>query len=146
MGVRQEVVAQVRITLEGLWEAYGRGDLEEILGYFAPEEGIVGLGTGADERNLGWAEHRAQIQRDLAQSESRRVEITWFKAEVAGEVAWAATEWDYTVTAGGRRMSGRGRATYVLRLNEGRWLIVQSHSSLPAGGQQAGQSFPEAGA
>ena len=143
MAVTQESIAQVRITLDGFSDAYGRGDVDEIMSYFAPEESLVGFGTGADERNLGWAEHRAQIERDLAQSESRQVYITWFKGQVAGDLAWAATEWSYKVVAGGQELQGNARTTYVLKKYDGKWLIVQSHASLPAA-QAEGESFPKA--
>ncbi len=143
MAVAQESIAQVRIALEGFSEAYGKGDVDEIMSYFAPEDSLTGFGTGADERNLGWEEHRAQIERDISQSESRQVYITWFKGQVHGDVAWAATEWSFKIVAGGQEMEGMGRTTYVLKKYGLNWLIVQSHASLPAA-QEEGESFPEA--
>ena len=92
MDLSPQAIAEVRITLDSFFEAYGRGDLDEIMSYYLDDERIIGMGTGADERNLGWEEHKAQIERDLSQSSSRRVTIDWFKGAGKGDVAWAVTE------------------------------------------------------
>ena len=142
MDLSPQAIAEVRITLDSFFEAYGRGDLDEIMSYYLDDEGIIGMGTGADERNLGWAEHKAQIQRDLSQSSRRRVTIDWFKAAGKGDVAWAATEstaWAATETG---EFTATLRMSFVLLRTEGGWKIVLGHGSVPLTGQEAGQSFP----
>jgi ketosteroid isomerase-like protein len=144
MALKPEVRAELRITLESLWEAYADGNLEAIMAHYAPEADLVVIGSGGDERYLGPDELRAGLARDLAQSQARQVATTWFKADGLGGVAWAAIQCEVRVTAGGQQMTLPGRGTFVLTQQGTRWLIVQSHFSLPLAGQQAGQSFPQA--
>ncbi|RJX31847.1 MAG: DUF4440 domain-containing protein [Desulfarculus sp.] len=144
MALKPEVRAELRITLESLWEAYAQGDLEAIMAHYAPEADLVVIGSGGDERYLGPEELRAGFARDLAQSQARQVAITWFKAGGLGEVAWAAIQCEVRVTAGGRQTTLPARGTFVLTQQGTRWLIAQSHLSLPLAAQPAGQSFPGA--
>ncbi|MEW5913366.1 MAG: nuclear transport factor 2 family protein [Thermodesulfobacteriota bacterium] len=142
MALTPEVRAEVRITLESMLEAYGRGDLDEVMSYYLEDDSIVGFGTGADERNLGWQEHRAQIQRDLAQSNQRQVVLDWFKADGLGEVAWAAVECSAWAQTEAGEFRGRLRGSFVLVKRGRAWKIVLSHASLPLASQAEGQSFP----
>ena len=112
------------------------------MSYYLDDEGIIGLGTGADERNLGWEEHKAQIQRDLSQSSGRRVTIDWFKGAGKGDVAWAATEstaWAATETG---EFTATLRMSFVLLRTDDGWKIVLGHGSVPLAEQAEGQSFP----
>jgi ketosteroid isomerase-like protein len=52
---------------------------------------------------------------------------------VDGELAWVALPWTSRFRqppANGARAERRGRATYVLRLQNGRWLAIHSHHSI----------------
>ncbi|MBU4563774.1 MAG: nuclear transport factor 2 family protein [Desulfarculus sp.] len=142
MDLSPHAIAEVRITLDSFFEAYSRGDLDEIMGYYLDDERIIGMGTGADERNLGWEEHKAQIERDLSQSSSRQVTIEWFKGAGQGDVAWAATEGPASAVTEAGEFTATLRMSFVLVRTEGGWKIVLGHGSVPLAGQEAGQSFP----
>ena len=142
MDLSPHAIAEVRITLDSFFEAYGKGDLEEVMSYFLRDERLIGLGTGADERNLGWEEFRAQIGRDLSQSSSRQVSIDWFKAAGQGEVAWAATEGQARAVTEAGEFTATLRSSFVLLRTAQGWKIVLSHGSVPLAGQEEGQSFP----
>jgi ketosteroid isomerase-like protein len=142
MDLSPHAIAEVRITLDSFLEAYGRGDLDEIMGYFLDDPRIIGLGTGLDERNLGWDENRAQVQRDLAQSTSRQVTMDWFKGAGKGVVAWAAMESTARMQTQAGEFNATLRGSFVfLRTDQG-WKIVSYHLSVPLGTQEEGQSFP----
>jgi ketosteroid isomerase-like protein len=49
---------------------------------------------------------------------------------VSGNVAWAAAPWTSRGVRDGKPFDRRGRATYILRREGGRWLAVHSHHSL----------------
>lgn len=142
MDLSPHAIAEVRITLDSFFEAYGRGDLDEVMSYYLADERIIGLGTGADERNLGWEEHRAQIERDLGQSSSRRLTIDWFKAAGKGDVAWAATEGPAWAATEAGEFTATLRMSFVLLRTDDGWKIVLGHGSVPLAEQEQGQSFP----
>ena len=142
MDLSPQAIAEVRITLDSFFEAYGRGDLDEIMSYYLDDERIIGMGTGADERNLGWEEHKAQIERDLSQSSSRRVTIDWFKGAGKGDVAWAVTEGVARAVTEAGEFTATLRSSFVLLRTDDGWKIALSHGSVPLAGQEAGQSFP----
>jgi ketosteroid isomerase-like protein len=142
MDLSPHAIAEVRITLDSFLEAYGRGDLDEIMAYFLDDPRIIGLGTGLGERNLGWDENRAQVERDLAQSISRQVTMDWFKGAGKGEVAWAAMESTAEMQTQAGEFNATLRGSFVfLRTDQG-WKIVSYHLSVPLGTQEEGQSFP----
>ena len=52
-------------------------------------------------------------------------------SEARDDVAWVAVPWtSQGRTAGGQPFDRHGRATYILRRCDGRWLAVHSHHSL----------------
>ncbi|MCB2225685.1 MAG: nuclear transport factor 2 family protein [Desulfarculaceae bacterium] len=142
MKLTPQNIAEVRITLDSFWEAYGRGDLDEVMSYFLKDETILGFGTGADERQVGWEEMRAQIQRDLSQSSSRQVVMDWFKGGGQDGVAWAAMECDVRAQTEAGPFEGKVRESFVLVKTEDGWKIVLGHASVPLAEQEDGQSFP----
>ena len=142
MRLSPQNIADVRITLDSFLEAYSRGDLDQAMSYFLKDETILGFGTGADERNVGWQEHWEQVKRDLSQSTSRQVVIDWFKAGGRDNLAWTAMECSVQAETEAGPFQAKMRATYVLVKTDEGWKIVSSHASMPMTGQEDGQSFP----
>ena len=132
---------EVTAALQKLTHAYAKRDLEGFLECFASDADVVIYGTGADEKCIGVEQIRTQAERDWAQSESAAMLFTWTSISGAGVVAWAAVDGTFRFRADGQDMSLPARITFVLERREGRWLIVQSHFSTPASGQEEGQSF-----
>jgi ketosteroid isomerase-like protein len=132
----------VRATLDKLAEGYARRNVETLLSAFAPDPDVVMFGTGADEKRVGPAEIRAQAERDWSQTEAASMSYGWTSVSAAGDVAWVSSDLTFALRAGGQAMQMRARLTAVLERREGSWLIVQAHFSLPAAGQEEGQSVP----
>ncbi|MCF8033898.1 MAG: nuclear transport factor 2 family protein [Desulfarculaceae bacterium] len=142
MKLTPQAIADVRIAIDGFLEAYGQGDLDGAMSYFLQDDAILNLGTGADERQVGWEEVRAQIGRDLTQSQNLQVSMDWFKAGGQDGVAWAASECSVRAETEARPFEAKMRISYTLvKTGEG-WKIVLSHGSIPLAGQEEGQSFP----
>jgi ketosteroid isomerase-like protein len=116
--------------------------VETLLSAFAPDPDVVMFGTGADEKRVGPAEIRAQAERDWSQTEAASMSYGWTSVSAAGDVAWVSSDLTFALRAGGQAMQMRARLTAVLERREGSWLIVQAHFSLPAAGQEEGQSVP----
>ena len=134
--------AEVMAVMKQYNEAYAKRDMDAVLALFAPDPDVVIIGTGEDEKRVGLAELRTQLERDFAQSEAASIEFSWHSVSQAGSVAWVAADCVVRAEVSGQEISLLARVTFVLEQREGRWLIVQSHASLPAGEQSEGQSFP----
>ncbi len=134
--------AAVRAVLDQFAEGYAKRDIDLLRSALAPDPDVVMYGTGADEKRVGVAEIELQAQRDWSQTDTSEVRYGWMSISAAGNVAWAVADASFELTAGGEAMSLPARVTFVLEQRGGRWLIVQSHFSLPAAGQEEGESFP----
>jgi uncharacterized protein (TIGR02246 family) len=133
--------AAVQATLQQWKDAYSRRDLDGVLAVMAPDAGVVGIGTGPDEWRVGPGEFKAQLERDFAQSEALSVDYEPLVVSEAGSVAWVAGRATVQARVEGQNLTLTGRFTAVLEQREGRWLLVQTHFSLPAAEQAEGRSF-----
>lgn len=132
---------EVMATVKRFTDAYQARNLQGVLDCLVPDADLVLYGTGADEKRIGPAQARAQVERDWAQSDSIALSFGWSSVSAAGPVAWAAMDGSFTVRAGGSEMTVPARVSLVLENRTGRWLIAHMHFSTPAAGQAEGQSF-----
>jgi ketosteroid isomerase-like protein len=133
--------AAVQATLQQWKDAYSRRDVDGALAVMAPDEDLVGIGTGPDEWRVGPAEFKVQLERDFAQSEALSVDYEPLVVSEAGPVAWVAGRARVQARVEGQDVSLTGRFTAVLEQRAGRWLLMQTHFSLAAAEQAEGQSF-----
>ena len=56
--------AEIMAVLNQLIEAYKKQDLDGALALYAPDPDVVTIGTGVDEKRVGLAERRTQLERD----------------------------------------------------------------------------------
>jgi ketosteroid isomerase-like protein len=134
--------AAVMAVVDEFNETYARRDVDGLLALFAPDSDLVLFGTGADEKRVGLAEVKFQAERDWAQSDSISFEFGWHSVSAAGSVAWLAAEGMGQAQAGGQQMSFPFRFTAVLEHRGDKWLLTQAHVSVPAAGQDEGESIP----
>jgi len=132
---------EVKAALRKLTDTYVKRDLQGFLDCFAPDDDVVVYGTGADEKCIGIERIRTQVRRDWEQSESAVMSFSWMPISAAGGVAWAAADGAIEFRANGQDASIPVRVTFVLEQRGDKWLIVQSHFSMPASGQEEGRSF-----
>jgi uncharacterized protein (TIGR02246 family) len=128
-------------VLKQSFEAFGRRDLDALLAFFSPDPDVVVIGTGRDEKGIGLAEIKAIFQRAFAQFSEASFQFGWHSVSVAGPLAWLATDVSYHVKAGDRESSRQIRLTGIMEKREGRWLILQSHDSVPDRDQGEGEAF-----
>jgi len=134
--------AAVMAVMNQLIEAFTKRDLDGALALFAPDPDVVFIGSGVDEKCIGLAEVKAELERAFAQSEESSIQLGWYSVSAAGSVAWVASDAVIRAKVSGQEISFPVRITTVLEQRGGRWLVVQSHDSLPAAGQKAGESWP----
>ncbi len=135
--------AAVKAVLDKIAQAYASRDLDLLRSAVAPDPDVIMYGTGADEKRVGPAEIELQAQRDWSQTDSAEVRYGWMSISVAGNVAWAATDATFELNAGGQTLSLPARITIVVEKRGDQWLMVQSHFSFPAAGQEEGEAFPD---
>jgi ketosteroid isomerase-like protein len=133
--------AAIQATL-GQWaDAYSARDLDRALALIAPDDDLVGIGTGQDEWRVGIQEFKAQLERDFLQAEALSVDYEPLVVSEAGLVAWVAGRASVRARVDGQDLALAGRFTAVLEQRGDRWLLVQIHFSLPAAEQVEGRSF-----
>ena len=130
--------AAVQATLQQWKVAYSRRDLDGALAVVAPDDDVVGIGTGVDEWRVGPGQFRAQLERDFAQSEALSVDYEPLVVSEAGPVAWVAGRVTVQARLEGQHVALTGRFTAVLEQRRDRWLLMQTHFSLPAAEQSPG--------
>jgi len=133
--------AAVRATLQQWKDAYSQQDVDGVLAVIAPDDDVVGIGTGPDEWRVGPEEFKAQLERDFSQAEALAVAYEPVVVSEAGPVAWVAGRASVQARVDGQDLALAGRFTAVLEHRDGRWLLVQTHFSLPAAEQAEGRSF-----
>jgi ketosteroid isomerase-like protein len=131
----------VQATLQQWKDAYSRRDLDSALAVIAPDDDVVDIGTGPDEWRVGPEAFKAQLERDFAQSEALSVDWEPLVVSEAGPVAWVAGRATVQARVDGQDLTLTGRFTAVLEQRDGRWLLMQTHFSLPAAEQAEGRSF-----
>jgi ketosteroid isomerase-like protein len=142
MRADSEAEREIFGAVEQLTKAYEARDVEAIAALFVADPGTTVIGTGKDERRLGLAEIRMQIERDFAQSEGAKWKLGWRTVSHAGNFAWVAAEADLQVRAGGQSIAMPLRMTAALEKKGDRWQFHQLHVSTPTPEQAEGQSWP----
>lgn len=134
--------AEVTAVLSRIAEVAGSRDVEAALAHFADDPDVFLYGTGVDEARTGPADIRAQLERDLSQSDAWSWTLRRQSISSAGSVAWTAGDLDIRAVIGDRTLDVPHRLTTVLERRDGKWLILQMHLSIASGAQTVGQSFP----
>ena len=135
---------EVLKTVREMWKAYGRLDADGVLAFYAPDPDTVVLGSGADESYVGPKQALTGLKRDFSQTRRVKVGLAKVRISAAGKAAWLAASCRFEAYVAGCTVEMAGRLTMVLEKRRGRWLIRQSHFSMPYAGQAKGQSFPGA--
>lgn len=133
---------EVMVVINQLVEAFNKRNLDSIPVLFAPDPDVIFIGTGADEKGFGLAGVKDDWERAFAQSETSSIELEGSSVSAAGPVAWVVSDAIIRAKVSEQEISFPMRATIVLERRSGKWLIVQSHASVPAAGQKEGESWP----
>ena len=142
MKAEPKTEAAVMSVMKQLFEAFNKRDLDSFLALFAPDPDVVFIGTGGDEKCIGLAEIKAELERALRQSQQSSIQLGWYSVSAAGTVAWVAADTVIRVKVSVQEISFPVRFTTVLEQRGNKWLVVQSHDSMPAAGQKEGEAWP----
>lgn len=136
-----QAIDAIRAVVDEMAERYGAMDADGVMAGFA-EEGIVVVGTGADEVRFGLAEARLQVERDMEQADALSMGVENLRVNVVGDAAFAYADLAFSGSAGGDSFEMPVRATFGLVHSASGWRIAQFHVSVAYGDQTEGESFP----
>lgn len=123
-------------------KSYNNKKLEGTLASFDPNGVPVAVGTGVDESRFGYDEIKSQLERDFTQSDTIDLRLGNTRIDSHKDVAWIYADAVAKVRAGNDEETIKMRSTFVAVKKQEKWLIVQTHFSIPSTGQKAGESFP----
>lgn len=134
--------AAVLAVLDGWLASYQQRDIDALMSLVVPDEDLFLYGTGIDEKRIGPEQFRYQAERDWSQTEALAFNFNAHHVSAAGPVAWVASDGLGQGRVGGQEIAFPLRMTAVLEKRGDQWLMVQSHVSVPAAGQEEGNSVP----
>ncbi len=135
--------AEVRSTIDQFSNAYTRHDLASLGQLFATDPDVFVYGSAVGEKRRGIDEIREQARHDWEHYDSVELVFGDTSISAAGPVAWAASDATFRFKdAEGHPTEVPARVTFVLENRNGKWLIMQSHSSEAAEEQPGLMSSP----
>ena len=141
MRADERTEVEVKAALDAVAKAFEDRDIDGFLACFSPDPDVIMIGTGGDEKGIGSEQIGALIKRSWSQSRAASLKLGWTSISAAGPVAWVAADARVRAEVGGREFVEDLRFTFVLEKRGDRWLIAQSHDSLPAAGQAEGEAW-----
>jgi uncharacterized protein (TIGR02246 family) len=124
------------------FDAFAAKDIDAMMAFFAPDPDVVVIGTGGDERGVGFNAVKAIFERAFSQFDEASFDFGWYSVSVAGPLALLATDITFRIKASDREVGMQIRLTGVMERRGDRWLILQSHDSVPDRDQAEGEAFP----
>lgn len=137
--------SEIKKLTKEMLTAYENKDLKGYLYVYAKDSSLVAFGSGPDEKRIGYASLKKQIQRDFSQAEKIKTSVKWINISSLGDVAWSAAELAMKVSLPKEKklVSLAGRMTMVYIRQKGEWKIIQGHFSVPDVTQETGRSYPK---
>ena len=114
------------------FDAYKQKDRDKALSCFANEPGTVLIGSALGAKSVGYEELKEQITKDFERFEFTKIDLPWKTITIKGPIALLTAEVDLAVKVGDVEQSGVARVTSAMEKKKDKWLIVQSHISLPS--------------
>ena len=102
---------------------------------WADDEQIVAFGTSSDEKFVGWKAIKTTIQKQFDSFSNTYISVSDQKINIncTGNTAWFSEIINYNFIRDSIPLSYEGiRYTGVLEKRDGKWVIVQSHMSIPS--------------
>ena len=120
-----------------MWEDEDLGTFDELI---ARDNDLIVIGTDDAEYIVGFDAFRKAREQQYASYENVEFNIydQSIKLSQSGDVAWFSETFDLFLIAGNQSVSLEGiRLTGVLEKRDGKWKVVQLHTSVPVQGQAA---------
>jgi len=136
----EAAAVEARATVDQFPVALETEDVELFSRIMAHDPDMVCFGTDASERWVGYEAVKAALEQQFEAFESVHVTVNDQVVRVgpSGDAAWFSEVSDWSVMTGGQTVELKGtRLTGALEKRDGKWVIVQFHTSVPVMGQAA---------
>ncbi len=133
-GIESQKVKEVENFLDRQLKAFDVRDLKALMDMLAKDPSVVMLGNGPNDRWVGPEAIKKAYESQLLQYESEKISLHGTIVGVQDNIAWFSTQAHLLkkTKAQGQSML-RINWSGVLQKRKGKWLLVQSHFSLPTG-------------
>ena len=129
-------------VLHELEQSYKLGNVNRLTAAFY-KENVSLIGTAVDEVRVGIEEVRYQFQRDIEQTSFRDVSLSEPQIFLHGNISYVICNLIFIgETIEGEDFAMKGRYSAMLEKNDGKWLILHVHCSVPDYDVSEGESFP----
>ena len=129
-------------VLHELEQGYKLGNVNRLTAAFY-KENVSLIGTAVDEVRVGIEEVRYQFQRDIEQTSFRDVSLSEPQIFLHGNISYVICNLIFIgETIEGEDFAMKGRYSAMLEKNDGNWLILHVHCSVPDYDVSEGESFP----
>ncbi|MCF8308403.1 MAG: nuclear transport factor 2 family protein [Bacteroidales bacterium] len=132
---KEKAVSDVQVVLEKYVIANENHNIDLLKDVWAQDDDIVIFGTESDEKLIGWKQVKNTFLRQFDAFDETYISVTDqnIKINCNGKTAWFSEilNYNYTTTEGKSKSFEGIRFTGVLEKRDGKWLIVQSHMSIP---------------
>jgi hypothetical protein len=126
---------EIELVLEKYVIANEEQKIELAEEIWADDGDIVAFGTSSDEKLVGWKEIKSTIQKQFDTFTNTYLSVENQKVNInkTGNTAWFSEIVSYNFIQDSIPVSYEGiRYTGVLEKRDGKWVIVQSHMSIPS--------------
>ena len=141
MKASKAIASAVNLVLKNVSRGFTGEDAEGLLGLFGDDKDTMLIGSGIDEKRIGKSQIRAQLKRDWAQADVISAQFKVGGVSARENVAWTFGGLIIKARVKSKTIERCGRFTMVFEKKKGRWVIMQSHFSLPVSNQSAGSSW-----
>jgi len=143
LGANAKVKNEILNMLDRYAECYLNKDLDGLMSLFVSDPDLVAIGSGVDEWVKGPDELKTGFIRDFKQANDIRMVFDNLTISAVGKVAWVSGSMTMEAIVGGVDQILHGRISLVLEEKDKGWLFTHLHYSVPAEGQEEGESWPE---
>lgn len=136
---------QIDYMISSMLGAWQVGDVNKLHQFYADDVTLVSGIWGPPV--MGWANYAVLYQQQRTRMQQVRMDRTNTLIKVAGTVAWACYQWDFSATMDGQPSGSRGQTTLIVEKRNNHWVIVHNHTSLvqaaqPGAPPASGSSVP----
>jgi len=126
----------VQSVLEAWITGVEQDDLGLISQVVAHDEDVMYIGSGTDERIMGWSTLKAALEAQAAALSD--IHITASEVTIhplcGGQAAWATSLWTFEARMGDQALSVPLRCTWIAEKREAGWVLVHFHKSVGMAG------------
>ena len=127
-------IKEIESRIDAFYEVYSEKEIAVLDKIFSHEPDVLVFGVGASTWK-GLKNVKKNIEKVLDDVDDSSIDVRDRVVKVMGKIAWFSEKGNWSYRLKGQRVDLKDmRSTGILRQEDGKWVIVQMHFSMPAGG------------